>query len=197
MPLAIGGSSVPGKPPHGALWVDVRDYGAKADNGVTDNAVPFQAAIDDLASKLANSPSAKGVVFIPNAPQVYGVKSTVWVDRDNIEIRGEGWGSCVQMLGYKHSVFLFGVRRTETDNAGNPLVIANSNRPDCFGKLDTSAVASPGGRWGLRTNGNTFAQFQACPLSAGAGAAANVSYSNNWGETSKLTVEFCAEPPDG
>jgi hypothetical protein len=99
-----------------------------------------------------------------------------------------------------HSVFIFGVRRVETALVGGanvPVQIDATNRPDLFGKLDPSAVPSPGKNWGIRTNSNSFAQFQACPLSAGASITPGSPYSDNWGQTSQLTMEFCVEPPDG
>ena len=198
MPLAIGGSSAPPKSPHGTLWVDVRDYGAKCDNGITDNSIPFQAAVDALAAKLAGL-GGKGVVYIPSAPQSYGVLNSVWVDSDNIEIQGDGWGSSVTMLGPKQPVFIFGIPRVQqyVSNGTNVSLHADStNRPDLYGKLDTSVVANPGVLWGIRTNGNSFVQFQASPLSAGAGSVLGQIYSDQWSETSKLTIEFCLEPPD-
>ena len=107
MTLAIGGSSTPTKPPHGELRVDVRDYGAKGD-GITDNSVPIQAAIDDLISKMSFPNAYKGVVFIPSAPLPYAVVDTLWVDAENIEIQGEGWGTQVQM----REAFDISLRRT-------------------------------------------------------------------------------------
>jgi hypothetical protein len=200
MSLAIGGSSGGGKSPHGTLWADVRDYGAKADNGLTDNSVPFQAAVDALAAQLSTAaPLVKGVVFIPSAPQPYFVAKSVWVDASNIEIQGEGWGSCVQVLNVG-SAFIFGIKRVEqtvSNGVTVPVTIDSSHRPDLYGKLDTSAVTAPGTLWGLRTKGDSFAQFQACPLSSGVGDATSKFYSDSWNETSKLTVEFCVEPPDG
>ncbi|GAC1463639.1 MAG: hypothetical protein NVSMB9_01310 [Isosphaeraceae bacterium] len=201
MPLAIGGSFVPTRPQHGSLWVDVRDYGAKADNGITDNSIPFQAAIDDMALKLQGSLDLKGVIFIPSAPLSYIVNKSIWVDSKNIEIQGEGWGSSVIMASYpKHSVFIFGIQRKWTkfiNGSWGTVQIDATNRPDLFGKLDSSAVSGPGTNWGIRTNGNSFAQFQAGPLSAGVSSAAGYIYSDNWSETSKLTLEFCIEGVDG
>ena len=198
MTLAIGGSSAPAKPPHGGLWVDVRDHGAKGD-GVTNNSVPIQAAIDDLILKMTFPNAYKGVVFIPSAPLPYAVVQTLWVDSENIEIQGEGWGTQVQMLA-RHSTFLFGVRRTEyqiVNGARQPLQISSAYRPDLFGKLDTSVVSSAGSHWGLRTNGNSFVQFQASPISSGPSSSAGQFYCDYWTQTAQLTIEFCIEPPDG
>ena len=198
MTLAIGGSSVPAKPPHGGLWVDVRDYGAKGD-GVTDNSVPIQAAIDDLISKMTFPNSFKGVVFIPSAPLPYAIVETLWIDAQNVEIQGEGWGTQVQMLA-RHSAFLFGVRRTEYQTVNGtrvPLQINASNRPDLYGKLDGSVVSSAGSRWGIRTNGNSFVQFQAGPMSSGPSSSAGQFYCDYWTQTTQLTLYFCVEPPSG
>lgn len=200
MPLAIGGSAAPSRPPKGAFWVDVRDYGAIADNGHTDNSGPFQAAIDDLAARLKALTYPSGVVFIPGATKPYGINKPVYVDQDNITIQGEGTGTVILMAGGCHSVFIFGVRRVQQALInGNyvPLTIDASNRPDLFGKLDASAAPTPGASWGLRTNGNSFVQFHAGPMSCGVSTAASATYLDNWSETSKLTLEFCIEPPDG
>src|SRR5579883_2915334 len=171
MPPAIGGSWRPALA-HGSLWVDIRDFGAKADNGVTDNSGPIQAAVDALGAELNQNPHGpKGVVFIPSATLPYVVSKTIWVDHPNIEIRGEGWGSQVAMSPFaKHSVFLFGLRRAESTNVNGtqvPLQIDSTYRPDLFGKLDATAVPSPGIMWGIRTNANSFVQIQASPMSAG------------------------------
>ena len=186
---------------HGELWVDVRDYGAKSDGGITDNSGPIQAAIDALSSKLAGKPILKGVVFIPSASLPYMVTKSIWVDAPNIEIQGEGWGSQVQMNGgYKRPVFIFGIRRVEQALVSGqwvPVQIDSSNRPDLYGKLDTSAAPVPGNKWGIRTNGTSFVHFQANSMSSGPGSSAGFPYLDNWTETSKLTLEFCIEPPDG
>ena len=201
MTIAIGGSSSAAKPAHGELWVNIRDYGAKADDGLTDNTAAIQAAIDDLISKLANSPLYRGVVFVPSAPKAYFVTKTLWIDAPNIEIRGEGYGSVVALLGgNRHNLLQFGLRRIEyatTNGVRTPLQINSSNRPDLFGKLDTSVVGSPNLMWGLRTNNNTYVQFQANPFSSGPSSSKGTSYLDHWSETTKLTVEFCIEPPDG
>jgi hypothetical protein len=198
MTLAIGGSSTPAKPFHGGLWVDVLDYGAKGD-GITDNSAPIQAGIDDLISKMGFPNAYKGVVFLPSAPLPYAVVNTLWVDAENIEIQGEGWGTQIQMRA-RHSTFFFGVRRIEYQIVSGtcvPLQINASNRPDLFEKLDTSVVKSPGMRCGIRTNGNSFVQFQASPISSGPSSSAGEFFCDYWTQTTQLTLEFCIEPPDG
>ena len=200
MSLAIGGSSAPATPAHGTLWVDVRDFGAAAD-GMTDNSGPFQAAIDYLISQISGLVTTKGIVYIPSAPGGYLVGKSIWVDAHNIEIQGDGWGTCIFMTTYlRQPIFIFGIGRVQfgISNGTNISLQADAtNRPDLFGKLDTSAVNAPGTRWGLRTNGNSFAQFHASPICAGVGSFENVQYSDLWGETTQLTVEFCIEPPTG
>jgi Pectate lyase superfamily protein len=201
MCAAIGGASVSGRPSRGDLWVDVRDYGAKGDGGITDNASAFQAAVDAAIAKVGGLPFKKGIVFIPSAPQFYLVSRSIWVDSDNIEIQGEGWGSLVWLNGYfKQPVFIFGIRRIEHATVNGQVVTAQidaSYRPDLFGKLDTSAAPTPGAKWGIRTNGSSFVQFQANSLSSGVKSSAGYPYLDNWTETTKLTLEFCIDPPDG
>jgi hypothetical protein len=201
MSLAIGGSPAPARPPHGTLWVDVRDYGAKADSGLTDNSGPIQAAIDALGAMIQSLGLTRGIVYIPGAPQAYVVYKSIWVDHNNIEIQGDGWGTVVTMTGSnKMPVFIFGIERVQyypSNGSLVPIQVDATYRPDTFGKLDTSAAPAAGVKWGLRTNGNSFAQFQGGPISAGVASAAGYLYSDLWSETSKLTVEFCCEPPDG
>ncbi len=200
MSLAIGGSNAPAMSTFGSLWVDVRDFGAKADNGVTDNSVPFQAAIDHAATMMQGITFSSAIVYIPGAPASYCVYHPVFLDQSNIEIRGDGNSTVIQMLGTKHPVFIAGIARIATtvvNGVSVPLTIGSSNRPDCFGKLDASVAPAPSTLWGIRTNSNSFVQFQGTPLHAGVGCAEGQIYSDNWGETTKLTVEFCLEPPSG
>ena len=201
MTLAIGGSPASTNPSHGELWVNVCDYGAKADDGLTDNSAAIQSAIDYLISKLANSPHARGVVFFPSSPRAYAVTKTLWIDAPNIEIRGEGYGSVLSLLGgNRHNLLQFGIRRTEYGNVNgvrSPFQINSTNRPDLYRKLDSSVVTSPNVMWGIRTNNNSFVQFLANPMSSGRSSSAGTYYLDHWSETTKLTVEFCIEPPDG
>jgi hypothetical protein len=180
--------------------VDVRDYGAKADNGATDNSGPIQAAIDALAAKIgSNTNGPKGIVYIPSAPLPYTVYKTIWVDSPNIEIQGDGWGSEVAMSQYfKHNVFQFGIRRVEqavVNGAWTPVSIDAAHRPDLYGILDTTVVSAPGQKWGLRTHGDSFIQFQASPLSSGPASALGGFCSDYWGETTQLTIDCCIAPP--
>ncbi len=208
MPLAIGGSNSTSLSTHGAIWVDIRDYGAKADGGATDNSGPIQAAVDALITILKASPpsggltnSPRGVVYIPNSTLPYVVQKTIWVDYPGIEIRGDGWGSQISMnASLAHNVLQFGARRTETTTVnGQPasLQIDSAHRPDAYNVLDSSAAAAPGRRWGLRTNANSFVQFQASPLCAGVQSSLGQYAWDYWTSINALTMEFCIEPPAG
>ncbi len=200
MTLAIGGSSSAGNSTVGQLWVNVLDYGARADNGVTDNSGPIQAAIDALAAMMAGVNVASGIVYIPSATESYCVTKPIYLDSSNIEIRGDGAGSVVYMIGGAHPVFIVGVSRVATsyvNGVATPVSIGTANRPDCFGVLDKTAAAAAGTVWGLRTYNNTFVQFQGSAISAGAAVAGATSFSDNWGTTNQLTIEFCIEPPAG
>ncbi len=196
MSLAIGGSSAPAsapsKPPHGTQWIDVRDFGAVGDTR-TDSGPAFQAAVDRLIAL------GGGTLFVPSAPGKYLVSKSIWVDADDIQIVGEGLDSCVQSLS-SFPVFIFGIRRVQSHDVNGVSVsqVADaSNRPDLYGKLENSVIPGPGSRWGYRTNGDSFVQFHAGPMSSGQGTAATLYSSDNWSETTKLTLDFCIEPPDG
>ena len=70
------------------------------------------------------------------------------------------------------------------------------HRPDIFGKLDNSYVSAPGTKYGLRLNGDGTVFFQATPLALGRLESDNQTL-DNWGKTSKLTLEFCVEASNG
>ena len=96
--------------------------------------------------------------------------------------------------------FVFGIKRVETtitNGATVPVTIDASHRPDLYGVLDSSAVTAAGTFWGIRTNGNSWVQFQGSPMSSGVGDSASSYYLDNWSETSRLTIEFCIQPPSG
>ena len=196
MSLAIGGSSAatPSIPAHGTQWVDVRNFGAVGD-GLTDSTAAFQAAVDHLIA------IGGGTVFVPSAPANYLVTKSIWVDASNIEIVGEGISSSILMSNYyKQPVFIFGIQRVQSHVVNGVTISQTVNatyRPDLFGKLDASAVSYAGTMWGYRSNGDSFVQFQAGPMSSGQGSAQSLGSADNWSETNKLTIDFCIEPPDG
>ena len=101
---------------------------------------------------------------------------------------------------YKHNVFQFGVRRVEqslVNGTWTPATTGASNRPDLYGILDTTVVKAAGQMWGLRTLGNSFAQFQASPMSSGPPSSVGGYCSDYWTQTTQLTIECCISPPAG
>ncbi len=150
-----------------------------------------------MKALLAAHTDSKGVVFVPSAAGQYVVHNSIYIDGDGIEVVGEGWGTIVKSAGgTSHPIFLLGIYRTVP--ATIPLTLDATNRPDAFGKLDASAAAGPTVKYGLRTKGNTFGQFYATPLSAGViSPMGGYPYSDNWTETTKLTLEFLIDPPAG
>lgn len=198
---SIGGSSAPSRPPRGALWVNVQDFGAKADNGATDNSVAFQAAIDFVASRAGTWSNHGGVVFVPSAPTPYGFSKPVFLDQNGVSLLGEARETTeLMMVGTGQPVVIVGIRRAESysDSSGQHLLqIDSTNRVDCFGKLDATAAPAAGVRYGIRTNGNSFLQFQSTPFTLGVKTAAQDLTCDNWATTTAVTVEFCVEPPDG
>lgn len=84
MSSAVGGTN------QGSLtsgnFVDVRDFGAKAEYGF-DNTPAFQAAVDYVTSK------GGGTVFIPGSrewPHYYWLEKPVYVNGNSVSIKGEG-----------------------------------------------------------------------------------------------------------
>jgi hypothetical protein len=184
---------------HGPLWFNALNYGALGDNA-TDNSPLLQAAVDHIISVLPNGGSSKAALFLPGSLSSYDLGYPVWVDCSNVEVVGEGDGSTQIQSVSKMPAFIFGVARSQqVDALGTMSTLAGdaTYRPDCHGKLDASAAATAGVRWGLRTNAKAVFQFHGSPLSAGVGSSLGTQYSDQWTETSKLTVEFCVEAPDG
>jgi len=181
--------------------VDVRDFGAKGD-GVADDGPAIQLAVDTLAARMDRivSPGAPvvGTVLIPATPKAYKTRSTVWVDHDHIEIRGEGPGSQVRTeAGMNHPLFLFGLRReskTTFEKKEYAAVADARYRPDLFGRLDASAVPGPGQRWGFRTRGEALILAIATPLSDGPKHSTGTA-SDHWTECPALTMEFAYQAP--
>lgn len=200
MTIAIGGTSGAPSTSHGQFWVNVQDYGAKA-NGTTDCTSAFQAAIDDLAARLDANGGESGVVFVPSGKQPYLIGSPIWVDHDGIEIRGEGWGSVLSTQGgTPGSVLIYGLRRIESHSVNGqsyPLSIDSTYRPDLYGKLDSSVITNSNVKWGFRTNQDSYAVFQASALNAGVPLPSDSTVADGWSTVTQLTLEFCIEPPDG
>ena len=203
MTLAIGGQGV-ANPSHDPYWVNVTDFGARADS-TFDNTAAFQSAVDAVAAKIAATlqPGLRtvGTVFIPGAVQTYMLYKSVWVDSSFIEIRGEGRGTRISSFPQtNHAHFIFGLRRQATVHVNNQTrtLVADSNyRPDLFGKLDATAAPRVGTRWGFRSHGDALIQSQVSPLSVGCRSLRGDFTADNWIETKQLTLEFAVEGPNG
>jgi hypothetical protein len=179
------------------LTINVADkkYGVVADGGVTDNTAGIQAAHDELAAAMiASQGNYAGILYFPDAPNSYYMKNSVFVDQQNVVLRGNGWGSRVTVDGNAgRPAFIFGLPRTARGQ-----VIGKEHRPDLFNILDKTAVPAPNTKWGLRTNANSFVQIQAASLSCGPTAAGqSSSYPDLYSGTAKLTLEFCVATPNG
>jgi len=117
------------------VFVDVRDFGAKAEPGF-DNTPAFQAAVDYVASI-----DGGGVVYIPASSQSkpYYLEKPVFINGHNVKIQGEGkrstfiktWGSAF-IVG-RHPKF-WDTRKTsyvDSDN-GATVPIKNSSNEVIF-----------------------------------------------------------------
>ena len=188
-------------PATGSLWVNVLDFGARADNGVTDNSVPFQAAIDHVASVKGSWSSHGGVVYVPSSAEPYGFHKSVYLDHDGITLRGDSRETAnLVMVGPAAPVLIVGVKRVERYQEGTTwksIKPGASNRVDLFGKLDAFAVPDPRKRWGFRSRGNSFLQFQATPFTLGSKGKDEKNSSEGWGDTAAFTLDLCCEPPTG
>jgi hypothetical protein len=169
-------------------------FGASVD--AADNAPAIQAAHDSFRGRTVNTATGPvGVVLVPAAAKPWRVRQTVWLDLPNVELRGEGWGSRIEMApALRHDVIRLGLRRAEPIEGG---ALTTEHRPDAFGKLDATACPKPGVRYGVRTRGDSWLQFHAGPLSVGGQARAGGYYSDLWGETDQLTLECLIDAPAG
>lgn len=89
MSVAIGGSNQNSQT--SGIFVDVRDFGAKAVEGF-DNTPAFQAAIDYVGS------SGGGTVYIPGggkAPNYWYLDKPVYINKNYITIQGDGENSSI------------------------------------------------------------------------------------------------------
>ena len=191
--------------PHGKFWVDVQNdtrYAAalkvQMASGVNGNCAPIlQQAIDDLNTVLAASVpangTARGVVFLRAG--TYGMAGGLDLDRANIELRGEG-DSTILAANQGNSplaidLVRLGFCRTGTAPAGSSIAVDSTYRPDCFGVLDTVFAPSAGVRWGFRSKGVAFLNFQAHPFASGKASIVNASSqaSDYWMESRAVTVD--------
>lgn len=169
----------------------VTDFGASPGSDCT---TALQNAIDSFASITTNSAnSKKGVVYLPSDTGAYKLSKPLWLDVPNVELVGDGDGTIIQVTGGPRcNAIQVGIRRSE---AGNTNIGNSSYRVDAYGTLDTSAASATGQRWSYRTNGDSWAQFQAGPLDCGPMSATGTSYCDQWGETNKLCIEFFISQP--
>lgn len=169
---------------HGTQWINVRDHGAVPD-GVTDSASAFQAAFDAAVALASVSGTGRATLFVPSGPRPYVFSRPVFLDGNNVAIVGEP-GSSVQMVA-SATTFYAGVTRFTPSTA---------NRPTLSGVLDATA-AKAGALAGYRTLGTSWLQYEACPLTCGVKASGGTSQSDNWTETSQVTVDVCVAPGTG
>lgn len=169
--------------------VSVTDFGAKADNGVTDNGPAFQAAVDAVSRD-----GGGGTVVVPGARQPYYFRTPLFLDRDGVSLEGEGPDVVTLALDGQAGApapLVLGIDRVDAGPNG-PLAPDLSNRPDAFGVLDQGAAPARGQRWGFRTNNNAYLQFQATPFTLGSKGAGGGS--DHWGDSAAFTLEVCFAP---
>jgi hypothetical protein len=196
MPV-IGQTNPNPLPVHGPLWFDAREFGVSPQN--PDNGPALQAAHDAAAAALAavtggffSGIPPTATIFIPGAKTPYTVKTPVFIEASEIEVRGErGATQLVTPSNCGYPIFYCGLHR-----AGAGKVPNATYRPDLWNggspKLDNTVVTSPGQRWGLRTNGDAFIVSQASVFSHG-GPSPTVTIPDAWRETTQFTIEFAVE----
>ena len=187
-----GGSSTPYPV---AVSVSILDYGAVADNGVTDNAAAFRAAIAAVVVKLGVNPMRlRGIIYVPGATNPYVIQSPIRLWQSEIWIVGDERASRIDNRG-GGPVVEYGIPPAEI-GAGPAVSIDASYRPDLYGKLDANYVPAAAQKFGLRLKKDSSVIFQHCPFSHGKVAADNFGL-DGWGDTNTLTIEIALEHGDG
>jgi hypothetical protein len=168
-----------------AGWFDVRDYGAVADGGTTDNSPFIQAAIDAAGAQVAAGFGGLqgAVVFIPAAPQYFGTGEPIWLDWQNVQVVGAGPGAMVRNL-WGFPAFIVGQNRLTRQG------LTDSTYRPASTVLDGSAGARPVFALGNKVS----AVVQGGPLQIGAiGPGAGYYAPDYWGAVTKFTIQFCIE----
>lgn len=150
----------------GALWLDVRDFGAKPGtaNYVT-CAAAFQAAVD--------LPKPPGVlhktVYAPSDPLGWWFDRPVWLDQPGVILVGDGIGqTSLNAMAYSFPPIIAGIKRVPSSLVGEQNVPDASHWVDLNGKLDNSVTGgTPNIRWGLRTKADALILFPSGGLSLG------------------------------
>jgi hypothetical protein len=175
------------------------DYGAVADNGVTDNTAAFRAAVAAVNVKIGgftgNATRIRGIVYVPGAKLPYVTSEPIRIWQSNIAIQGDPSSSQIENRG-RGPVIEYGIPPQELNGAGAVTSqIDASYRPDMFGKLDSSITAVPNARWGYRLKKDSAILFQHCPYTHGKPSTTGYGL-DGWGETNTLTIEVGLEYVD-
>ena len=182
---------IPPSPPLGT-------FPAGIDPKAADNSAGIQLAVDSAATFVASYAKAnpgyqaRGKVFIPAAAAPYRLAQPVYIDSSCVELVGEGEGALSKLAaaqGYGGPLVVLGVSRpTATDATWGQY------RPDCFGKLDSSAAPAVGKRRGFRSRGHaTIAAHGSVLTHGGISATYGEPNADNWLECPGLTVDLALE----
>ena len=128
----------------------------------------------------------------PVRTSTFSCRTYVVIDYNLVELVGIDFGSKLAKIG-PGPLIIISERRSLSANVGGVdtvLTPVAANRPDAFGVLDASACPSAGARRGFRTLGTCYARFLGGPPMMGVLSSAGGGMTDNWSETTKLTIEW-------
>jgi photosystem II stability/assembly factor-like uncharacterized protein len=134
-------------------------YGRRIDlAGIVSNSADNSLILQNIIDTLNTNPKGIDTLVFPAGN--YYFNNPVYVDKPNIQLRGQGKDITVLNL-FLHQAppVVFGFRQTEKNNQK----VMPAHRPDCFGLLDATYAPAAGNRKGFSTQGNANVIAVGCP----------------------------------
>jgi hypothetical protein len=187
-----------GSPPSTSQFVDVEDemgldvtlHGVQA-NYIGTLGAPVRPDIGPQVQALLDLYVGKPMTFwFP--PGTYTCETPIYVENDYHQFRGSGKEvTKIRAVNRRHPIFMVGFRRVEL--GGSTVTLAD--RPDAYGKLDTTMAPFTGAWRGYCTRGKTYAMSQGGPLTSG--RIIHNRAMDSYGTFNQLCVEVAIDCPNG
>ena len=189
----------------GSAWYDVWEYGGRPGDftgASVDNAIErIRAAYTARDAGKSRKPV---VIYFRDSKDPWWTKTPIFLDRDDIELRGAGRRATVlQSAVALPGVVIVAQSRAPLNStipvaqgSKSPLTLSADHWVDAYGRLDSSAAGSPGLRWGIRTKNDAHVAFWACPFTHGFVDPAK-KIPDSWTGIRKLTIDFAVDSGSG